>query len=150
MFYRYTHKRMASLLIGLAVGIPWIWDSHFWKPWAEENLAFMGGYQFVNVIVMTLFMGGVGACIIMMTSADGWDSKSFGAIERVKQFREAKLNGMSANDGANLMAQTQLLDMGGEQETDDATGRAKRHLNSRLSGMGQAQGLEWLRRGGDK
>lgn len=148
MFVRYTHKRMALFLIGMAFGIPWIWDSHYWKPWSEENLDFIGGHPVMNFIIIVLFIAACASFVIMTTSAEGWGDKSFRSIENVKEYRNAKLAGMSPNDGAELMTQTQLLDMAGSEEADNATGRAMRHVNSRLAGMSPAQGLEWLRNGG--
>jgi hypothetical protein len=148
MFPEYTPKKMAVLLIGLAFGVPWIWNKAYWKPWSEENLGFMGGYQVTNLIIMLLVVAACVSFILMKTDPSAWSDTSFKSIENVKEYRNARLAGMSPEEGAKLLAQTQLLDMAGSNETDSATGRAMRHMNSRLAGMSPAQGLEWLRKGG--
>lgn len=98
-------------------------------------------------MIMLLVVAAFIAFIGMKTNFEGFGDTSFQSIQNVKEYRNARLSGMSPADGAKLLAETQLLDMAGE-EMDNATGRAMRHMNSRLAGMSPAQGLDWLRRGG--
>lgn len=139
---------MALIMFAMAFGIPWIWNGAYLEPWVDKHLAFFGGHEFINVAVMTLIILAFFSFLIMKTTPADWSGKSFSSIEDVKAYRNAKMNGMSQSDGAKLLLQTQILDMAGKEETDDATGRAMRYMNGRLAGMSPAQGLEWVKSGG--
>lgn len=66
-------------------------------------------------------------------------------INRVMQFREAKMGAVSQSDAAEIMAKTAFLDAAasGMYQGHNAK-RAMSNLNAKLGAMGQRDGLEYL------
>lgn len=80
-------------------------------------------------------------------------AEDFSAIERLYDFRNARLNGMGNEDGAALLGSTPLLDAAmqiGASDTKHVSPevlRTMRYMNGRLNGMNNADGLNWVASG---
>lgn len=136
-----TLSRIIQCIIGLPVAVLFIWDVNGFKEWfgglIGEDLAFWSA--FVGLIV------GVRALALMTTSPNAWGDRGFTHMDRVKEFRENALKGMSISDGARLLRDTAALDMPNEFGPESATGRTRRFMDAKFAGMTPARAIEWLR-----
>jgi len=130
-----------QMVVGLTFSIPYL----FMKDMDDQYKEVMG--RGVILLVMFGFCMGVRAMAILTSPASAWGPSGEDNIARARQYRESKMMGMSANDRADLMRDTQLLDAPATNEfgPDSATARTRQYLNSKLAGMTPAKGLDYLR-----
>ena len=71
-------------------------------------------------------------------------------IDNMMQYRESKLRGMGNESASEELAKTQWLDGLNTGAYGGRTGEIKTFINSRLAGMGNERGYQWIKKSGSK
>ncbi len=130
-----------QMVIGLTFSIPYL----FFKDVDDQYKEVIG--RGAILLVMFGFCMGVRAMAMLNTHPSDWGPSGTDNIARLRQYRESKMMGLSGNDRADLMRDTQLLDAPATDEfgPDSATARTRQYLNGKLAGMTPEAGLKYLR-----
>lgn len=147
-------KHLLICIVGFAITLPYFYNRQEFTDWMIYDI-YGGNHEaakdpvgFTNLMLCILFLISLRSLAVATSKPSDWVERGDGRLRHIEdmlQYRDSRLKGMTNEQGAALMRETQILDGLSGYAQGSETRRVAEYMNSRLAGMPYEKGLEYLK-----